>query len=381
MITPNDYLKSFKRMTDKEQLEYLARVEKWTEQTYPRLAALDDSWKEADVKDFDEGLKLASAFQRAHQFISQSQRYDAKKRLEKLNSLLHEVRIKSGMAWVRTRPMNDPKRYTAVIPAEPKFDEDGVAIPRQPYQAPEVEGRRPEHFKQYKNLLPADLQKEGDEIAQKYDMLAHWRQRAEFLALDPRANKALISNAAKKAVRMEAQILNFWNRVDVAYAKATGKPVNEAEVKELNEEAEKLNKEPKVEMVKADIDAMEEGEEKENAKRARVEANKKYLRRNDSQMTEERKAQIVTRMTELLEWGIEPSTRAIDTCEKYDIVVPLLEARKAVLVKEEPVAVETPVESAEMEVVEPISVVEPAVAKEPKAEEPAVKEEMKGLFD
>ena len=379
MITPNEYLKSFKRMTDKEQLEYLAHVDKWTEQTYPRLAALDDSWKEADVKDFDEGLKLASAFQRAHQFISQSQRYDAKKRLEKLNGLLREVRVKSGMAWVRTRPMNDPKRYTAVIPAEPKLDEDGVAVPRKPFKAPEVEGRRPEHFNQYKDKLPVELQKEGSEIAQKYDMLAHWRQRAEILALDPRANKALISNAAKKAVRIEAQILNFWGRVDVAFAKAIGKPVDEAEVKELKEEAEKLSKEPKVEVTKADIDAMEEGEEKENAKRARIEANKKYLRRNDSQMTEERKEQIVSRITELLEWGIEPSTRAMDTCEKYGIVVPAIEARKAPVTVVAPME-ETPAETSVVTVEEPAIV---AIAEEAAKEaEPEVKTtEMKGLFD
>ena len=374
MITPIDYLKSFKRMTDKEQLEYLARVDKWTEQTYPRLAALDDSWKEADMKDFDEGLKLASAFQRAHPFISQAQRYDAKKRLDKLNKFLNEVRVKSGMSMVRFRPQNDPKRYMAVVPADPKMDENGVEMPRKPFVAPEVDGRRPDHFKEYKDKLPADLQVEGADIAQKYDLLAHWRQRAEILALDPRANKALISNAAKKAVRIEAQILNFWNRVDVAFAKATGKPVDEAEVKELKEEAEKLSKEPKVEVTKADIDVMEEGEEKENAKRARVEANKKYLRRNDAQMTDERKEQIVVRMTELLEWGIEPSIRAIDNCEKNGIVVPLLEARKPAVDVQEPVA-EEPV--AEEPAIESAPVKEEDSAKE--AEAPKVIE--RGLFD
>ena len=365
-------------MTDKEQLEYLARVDKWTEQTYPRLAALDDSWKEADMKDFDEGLKLASAFQRAHPFISQAQRYDAKKRLDKLNKFLNEVRVKSGMAMVRFRPQNDPKRYMAVVPAEPKTDENGMEIPRKPFVAPEVNNRRPEHFNEYKDKLPAELQEEGKEIAQKYDLLAHWRQRAEILALDPRANKALISNAAKKAVRIEAQILNFWGRVDVAYAKATGKPVNEAEVKELKEEAEKLGKESKVEVTKADIDAMEESEEKENAKRARVEANKKYLRRNDSQMTDERKEQVVIRMTELLEWGIEPSTRAIENCEKNGIVVPLLEARKLVLVKEEPVIEEnTAVDTSGESLEDSVSSQEGEPAKEHEA--PKIVE--KGLFD
>lgn len=322
MITKKDYLKSFKRMDKLEQLEYLAHVEKWTEETYPRLAALDDSWKEADVKDFDEGLKLATALQKAQGFLNSYQRYDVKKRLEVLRKLLSEVYIKSGMAKLRVRPAGSERRFTAVIPPEPKVDENGVAAPRPAYKQPEVDGRRPEHLSQYVNLLPDDLKKEAADISSKYDLLAHWRQRAELLAIDPRANKALISNAAKKVVRIEQQILNFWGRVDVAYAKATGKRVDESEARTLADEAAKLAKEPKAEITKTEIDAMPEGDEKEAAKRARIEANKKYLRRSDAQATDERREQVRVRITELIEWGIEPSTRALETCAKYGVEVP-----------------------------------------------------------
>lgn len=306
-------------MDEHEKLEYLADVEKWTEETYPRLAALDDSWKEADVKDFDEGLKLATALQKAQGFLNTYQRYDVKKRLNVLNKLLTEVRIKSGMSKVRTRSVNDPRHFTAVIPPEPKVDENGVAMKRPAYKQPEVDGRRPEHLSQYVGILPDDLKKEAATISSKYDQMAHWRQRAELLSIDPRANKTLISNAAKKAVRIEQLILNFWGRVDVAYAKATGKNVDEAEVRSLADEAEKLNKEPKAEITKEEIDAMEEGEEKEAAKRARIEADKKYLRRSDAQATDERREQVRVRVNELIAWGIEPSTRALETCKKYGV--------------------------------------------------------------
>lgn len=322
MIEKKDYLKSYMRMDALEKLEYIAQVERWTEETYPRLAALDDSWKDADVKDFDEGLKLVTALQKAQGYLNTYQRYDIKKRLEVLRKLLQEVRIKSGMSKVAFRPQNDTRRYTAIVPPAPKVNEEGVTVKRDPYKQPEVGGRRPEHVSQYKHLLSDGLKKEASEISSKYDLMAHWKQRAEFLAVDPRANKALISNAAKKVVRIEQQILNFWQRVDAEYAKATGEKIDETEMRELAEEAAKLAKEPKTEITKVEIEAMEEGEEKENAKRSRIEANKKYLRRNDAKPTDARKEQVRVRVMELLEWGIELPSSAYDVCNKYGIELP-----------------------------------------------------------
>ena len=38
MIKKSDYLKSYKRMNENERIEYLANVDRWTDETYPRLA-------------------------------------------------------------------------------------------------------------------------------------------------------------------------------------------------------------------------------------------------------------------------------------------------------------------------------------------------------
>lgn len=368
MIEKKDYLKSFMRMDALEKLEYIAQVERWTEETYPRLAALDDSWKEADVKDFDEGLKLVTALQKAQGYLNTYQRYDIKKRLEVLRKLLQEVRIKSGMSKVAFRPQHDTRRYTAVVPPTPKVDEEGVSIKREPYKQPEVGGRRPEHVSQYKHLLSEGLQKEASEISSKYDLMAHWKQRAEFLAVDPRANKALIANAAKKVVRIEQQILNFWQRVDAEYAKATGEKIDETEMRELAEEAAKLAKEPKAEITKVEIEAMEDGEEKDNAKRSRIEANKKYLRRNDAKPTDARKEQVRVRVMELLEWGIELPASAYDVCNKYGIELPKED--------KEPEVVEE--ELAKEEVVENVV---PKEDETPQEENPKDEPLQPGLFD
>lgn len=325
MIPKNQYLKSLKRMNEDEKLEYLAQVDKWTSETYPYLASLDDGWKETDMKDFDEGLKLATALQKAIPFVEQAHRYDIKRRLEKLNKILSEVRIKSGMAALRTRPASDVRRFTAVVPPEPKRDEEGKAVPRTPFKMPEVDGRTPDHLSQYIHLLPADLQKEAKNIDAKYAQLAHWRGRAEYAANDPRANKALISNMAKKVVKIEASILNFWHRVDVEYARATGNAVDEDIAAELKAESEKLNK-PEVKSPGAytldEIELMDDEEMKQTCRNARIEANKKYVRRDDVQMTDERKSEMALRISELIQWGETPSAKAEEICNRYGIIVP-----------------------------------------------------------
>lgn len=338
MTTKFKQLKSYKRMDEKEKLEYLANVEKWTEETYPRLAALDDSWKEADMKDYFSGLELVSALQKAQGFLASHMRYDAKKRLEVLNRLLIEVRTKAGM-----KRISHQVKHTALVPGPAKVNEEGVEVPRKPFEMPEVSDRRPEHISQYIHLLPENLRNEAKDIAGLYDQLAHWRSRAEYLALDPRADRYMVSRAAKNTVKYESMILNFWQRVDLEYAKAKKGKEDAELMAELAREAEMLAK-PEVksagEYTKAEIDAMEDEEMAENCKKARIEVNKKYLRRDDTQMNDERKVQMQLRASELLEWGLQLSMKAIALFEKYGVDIPQVE------VKEEE-KVEEPTEKAE----------------------------------
>ena len=326
MTTKFKQLKSYKRMDEKEKLEYLANVEKWTEETYPRLAALDDSWKEADMKDYFSGLELVSALQKAQGFLASHMRYDAKKRLEVLNRLLIEVRTKAGM-----KRISHQVKHTALVPGPAKVNEEGVEVPRKPFEMPEVSDRRPEHISQYIHLLPENLRNEAKDIAGLYDQLAHWRSRAEYLALDPRADRYMVSRAAKNTVKYESMILNFWQRVDLEYAKAKKGKEDAELMAELAREAELLAK-PEVksagEYTKVEIDAMEDEEMAENCKKARIEANKKYLRRDDTQMNDERKAQMQLRASELLEWGLQLSMKAIALFEKYGVDIPQVEVKE-----------------------------------------------------
>ena len=100
---------------------------------------------------------------------------------------------------------------------------------------------------------------------------------------------------------------------------------NEDIAEELKAESEKLNR---VEVkspgayTKEEIDAMDDEEMKQNCRTARIEANKKYVRRDDVQMTDERKMEMMLRIAELVAWGETPSTKAEEVCAKYNIVVP-----------------------------------------------------------
>lgn len=307
MITKKDYLKFYQLMNETEKKSYLERVAKWTDETYPQLCALVDSYDDTHVKDFDEGLKLASALVKAKDFVSNAYRYDVKKRLERINTLLREVREKSGMNKITTRPSTDHHHFTARIEKQPVVNEEGVQMPAKKQAEEPVSGRRPEHLSQYINLLSDELKKEASDISSRYDMLYHWRGRAEYLADDPRATKEMIAEAAQNAVQYEKQILNFWERVDAEYSKKTGKKVDESYINQLDKESAQLNKEidkKAGEYTKDEIDAMEDEEKREACKNARILANQKFIRRSDLQMTEERKEQIRIRARELNEWGI-----------------------------------------------------------------------------
>ena len=313
-------------MNDEEKKSYLERVARWTDETYPQLCALVDSYDATEVKDFDEGLKLASALVKARDFVNNAYRYDARKRLERINMLLREVREKSGLAKLATRSADDKRHFTARITPPAAEEEETVeqgssTAKTEQKEGESVSGRRPEHLSQYIDMLSDGLKQEAATISSLYDMLYHWRGRAEYLADDPRATKELIAEAAQNAVKYEQRILNFWERVDAEYAKKTGTEVNPEYIAKLDKEAAILSKEVEKkagEYTKQEIEAMTDEEKRAACKAARILANQKFIRRSDLQMTEERKEQIKLRAQELKEWGITLTKKQQDSLDKVE---------------------------------------------------------------
>lgn len=347
MIDKKDYLKSYNTMSQKEKDEYNLLVIRWTEENMPRLFAIADAWTEADVKDFDEGCIIASAFSKSHGFITSAMRYEVARRKKILGDFLCQVRNKTDLAKRTTRPPVGDKRYLAIVPSK-KVDENGNEVPKKPFEMPVVDGRRPEHLSQYIHQLSPQLQKESKELENLYLQLASHKERALLLTNDSRATKEDIKHEAKETVRIESIILNFWERVDLEWQRVTGKTIDESDMLALEGEAARLNRQAVKsagEYTKAEIDAMDDAEMQENCKHARIEANKKYLRRSDVQMSDERKEQMQLRASELVAWGIDLSTKIKELIEKHSIEVEGYEPQ-AEAPAEQPATEEAPEEPA-----------------------------------
>lgn len=320
MIDKRDFLKSYKAMNETEKRDYIQRVDKWTEETFPELMAHAESWMTVPEKDFDEGVRLASALRSAQMFISNVQRYEAKKAIEKLNAFLKDVRDKSGLSKVKVREAGDKRKWMAVVPAAGVPQEDGTLKQRK-FEEVDVDGRRPEHLSQYADKLPNALRQEVDGLKSMYLELADYRHNLEVLADDPRVSDEARADLAKKCVKQEQKIRDLWNRIDKAYKKATGQ-ISDDDDDDTEESATmQMPMKRSGEYTKVEIEAMQDEEMKEICKSARIDLNKKYVRRGDVKITPEYREQLSLRIRELMEWEENVPKKAYKMCQEAGVTV------------------------------------------------------------
>ena len=311
MIERKEFMKDYRQMSSDEQLSYFERIEKWNDETFPQLMAQATSWMNVPVKEFNEGLKLVSAINRARPFVIAHRSYrNVDVVLNKMRSLLAEVHEKSGRSRLRTIPAGDKRKWFAVTEVITEPDEDGVETVRK-YEEPEVDGRRPQHVSEYVHLLPKKLQQDAASLRQMHMELAMYRGEAEELSKDANASKEQVAEKARKAVETEQRIRLLYATIDAAYKKVAGQKLTEDEESLLADEEEQPQMFKRAgEYTKEEIDAMPEGRMKEDCTAARQEADKKYLRRDPKNITDEYRQQLTIRAKELLDWGIELSEKA-----------------------------------------------------------------------
>lgn len=322
MITKKEFMKDYKQMTSAEQKDYIERVEKWNDETFPQLMAQVTSWMNVPVKEFNEGLKLVSAINRARPFVIAHRSYKSVEVvLNKMHALLNEVREKSGLKQLRTIPVNDTRKWFAATEVKSAPDENGVVTVKK-YEEPEVDGRRPQHVSEYVHLLPKNLQQEAMNLKQMHMELAMYRGEAEELSKDAHATKEQIAEKARKAVDTEQRIRLLYATIDAAYKKATNQNLNEDEEALLMQEEEQPATFKRAgEYTKAEIDAMAPGKTKDDITAARIDADKRYLRR-DVKVTDEYKQQLELRIKELVEWGVEIGDKGKMKLTEAGIIVP-----------------------------------------------------------
>lgn len=322
MITKKEFMKDYKQMSSAEQKDYIERVEKWNDETFPQLMAQATSWMNVPVKEFNEGLKLVSAINRARPFVIAHRSYkNVDVVLNKMRSLLVEVQEKSGRSKLTSISANDKRKWFADTEVKSAPDENGVVTVKK-YEEPEVDGRRPQHVSEYVHLLPKSLQQEAMNLKQMHMELAMYRGEAEELSKDAHASKEQIAEKARKAVDTEQRIRLLYATIDAAYKKATNQKLNEDEEALLMQEEEQPATFKRAgEYTKAEIDAMAPGKTKDDITAARIDADKRYLRR-DVKVTDEYKQQLELRIKELVEWGVEIGDKGKMKLTEAGIIVP-----------------------------------------------------------
>lgn len=312
MITEKEYLKDYRTMNEEEKKDYLDRVKRWTDETFPELLALAECWMKVPVKDFDEGCRLVSAIVRAKDFLRDVQRYEARRALNKMNLFLQEVRKKSGLAKKATRGPVGTVRYKAIVPDDGAPDEEGNMTARQ-YEEQEVDGRRPKEFALYKDKLPKSLRDKGEkELSTMYLELAEYRGTLEVMAENPNVSDEARADMAKKAIASEQKIRAFWTNVDAA--------LNGTYTEQETSTADSMKRPG--DFTRAEIEAMKDVRQQEVCRKARVEGNKKYINRSDVKITEEYKEQLRLRIEELMEWGENLPKKTAEVATVAGISIP-----------------------------------------------------------
>lgn len=312
MITEKEYLKDYRTMNEEEKKDYLDRVTRWTDETFPELLALADCWMKVPVKDFDEGCRLVSAIVRAKDFLRDVQRYEARRALTKMNLFLKDVRQKSGLAKKATRGPVGTVRYKAIVPDDGAPDEEGNMTARQ-YEEQEVDGRRPKEFALYKEKLPKSLREKGEkELSGMYLELAEYRGTLEVMAENPNVSDEARADMAQKAIASEQKIRAFWTNVDAAL---------NGTYTETDATTADSMKRPG-DFTRAEIEAMKDVRQQEVCRKARVDGNKKYINRSDVKITEEYKEQLRLRIEELMEWGENLPKKTAEVATAAGIFIP-----------------------------------------------------------
>lgn len=312
MITEKEYLKDYRTMNEEEKKDYLDRVKRWTDETFPELLALAECWMKVPVKDFDEGCRLVSAIVRAKDFLRDVQRYEARRALTKMNLFLQEVRQKSGLAKKATRGPVGTVRYKAIVPDDGAPDEEGNMTARQ-YEEQEVDGRRPKEFALYKDKLPKSLRDKGEkELSGMYLELAEYRGTLEVMAENPNVSDEARADMAQKAIASEQKIRAFWINVDAALNGTYTEPETST--------ADSMKRPG--DFTRAEIEAMKDVRQQEVCRKARVEGNKKYINRSDVKITEEYKEQLRLRIVELMEWGENLPKKTAEVATAAGISIP-----------------------------------------------------------
>lgn len=244
MIKKEDYLKLFAAMESDERSTYFADVKTWNEETYPRLLAHVEAWSEAEVKDFDTGMLLATAMQQARSFVAKADCFSHDKALDLLHRYMTDIaKYDQGPKDVinkREGLIIKKYRHVAATPSTMENEDGSVTMTSPATRTREIieqvagsfDERRPGHYDSWRNKMSEKLGQQVDNLQSLYLELAAARELAEKLDDNPKATTADRAAANKRVLFWDDQIRAVHALADKEWEILQGKiPVEPAPVK------------------------------------------------------------------------------------------------------------------------------------------------------
>lgn len=306
-------MKEFIRMTPNEQTAYMEKIDKFAEETLPRLITKTEAWLEQDLKEYYAGVELLNAWRKYTTKVQQLRSWNPRTYITTLQRYIEQVRQSSELGKLRTISANDTRKFYANVPHEQGPDQYGISGSYTPSGNVEqtwhtVDGRLPKDLSAYKHLLSPRTRQETEKFRDLYSKLTFNSEMAKTLA-QKEAPKNEIAPYAQRAVEAENAIADIWEKVDIERAEIE-KKLNidkDSDTPETSQGTDPIivPGKPKGSYTKDEIERMTDKVFATECRIARVDANQKYISRTDTKNTAKNIRQKKLRIQELEDWGIE----------------------------------------------------------------------------
>lgn len=218
-------MKNFKEMNEAEKKQYGQKLVEFTENGLKQLVATAEAWQKTEIKFFEDGLELLSAFGKFQEFVNQ----------RRIFKDYHRVSLKSFQRYfeiVKKEVFGDGPIPTAAVERKKKSDKPVVVAPpapiigdnnNPPAPLPTVDevclnhGLRPSHFDQYRHLMPPHVQEFMDSYPLLVKRMVSERDMAVNMAEAGIADMDTIAVHVRKAHEAQAELHAGFNIIDQAW--------------------------------------------------------------------------------------------------------------------------------------------------------------------
>jgi hypothetical protein len=263
-----------------------------TQEQWDGLKKRIDAWLATELKEYKAGMSLLMEIYHHSSEIQAFEQGSPARYQGKLIQTLKKVAFLAKYPRLITTTEQRDRIYIAPVPVAPMGSElPGQSVENKPIDPPvnPADWDRYADWDTYKDRLSPELQKEGEQINAWFLNRTSLHEQLKRLQND-NADAETVAPVTKALLEQKAVIQEFYDRVE---AYITGNAPEEADT------SLDPNAKPSGKYTKAQIDKMSEPIFAALCKEKRIEADKKYLTREDVNNPEEKDL----RRKELEEWG------------------------------------------------------------------------------